>query len=138
MKTQQVLTATVTLLTAAILFASCSSYEAIGKVPMLSASVVDTTATYRLITAASGASGSEIRKNSAESVADAVQKLINNVPGGAFVTNVNVYVLNNGNYAVSGDVWGVAPVTHKADTLHYAAGTRPAKVTHRNVMASIK
>lgn len=90
------------------LFASCTStYEAIGNVSVLSNRPIKSGVAYEQLTFKSGGSKKELKRSKAESIGDAVKQVISKVPGGRFITNVTIYVVNDGHYAVSGNVWGV-------------------------------
>lgn len=95
-------------LIAANLLSSCASnYETIGKVSMLAPDRVDRGIQYKPLAANTGSSKKEITASKAQSVTQAVQQVIDKVPGGKYMTNVTVYVVNGGYLAVKGDVWGV-------------------------------
>lgn len=96
------------LLAMGIFFASCASkYEAIGKVNVLSDRPIKAGITYKRLTSHSGGTKKELKNSKTECLDAAVKHLISSVSGGCFLTNVTIYVVDNGYYAVSGDVWGI-------------------------------
>jgi hypothetical protein len=91
------------------MFASCASkYEAIGHVSLLSDHTIRRGIAYEQLTTNSGGSRKELKRSKTGSIEDAVTQVISTVPGGCFMTNVTIYVVNDGYYAVSGNVWGAA------------------------------
>ena len=95
------------LIFSSILFASCtSSYEAIGNVSVLSDRAIKAGVAYKQLSINSGGTKEELKHSQAETLDEAVSQVISQVPGGRFITNVTIYVGDNGYYAVSGNVWG--------------------------------
>ncbi|HWY98238.1 MAG TPA: hypothetical protein VNY36_04035 [Bacteroidia bacterium] len=107
MKTNKIKLA-ITGLLISTLFTSCAvNYEAIGKVSMLSVGKVDPNLKYKQFTTNSGGSKKELKSSYAPTVKAAIRQVLSNTPGGYFITNVTIYSVNDGYFAVSGDVWGV-------------------------------
>lgn len=107
MKTQQFKTGIAILLLGTLLTSCAKTYEAIGHVSMLSAGTyVNPGIKYQQLTSNSGGSKKEVKHSKAESVRVAIKNVIGSVAGGCFMTNVTVYAVNDGYFAVSGNVWG--------------------------------
>lgn len=105
-------------LSAAMLLTSCaSSYDAIGTVDMLSNKSLDTTINYKQLTFNSGITKKLIKHSTADNLDKAIDNVVNQVPGGLYITNVTIYVVDNGYYAVSGNVWGIDKNGAMADSL---------------------
>lgn len=111
MKTINLKTACMCLM-AGLMLASCaSSYDAVGTVGMLAPDRVDKGVKYSKLTTNSGGGKQDLKNSKASTVTQAVQQVIDNVPGGKYMTNVTVYVVNGGYVAVKGDVWGIGTDT---------------------------
>lgn len=92
-----------------VLLTSCaSSYNEIGGLGMLSDRHIDATQHYQKLAVAVGTSKKDIKHSKAISMKAAIDQVLNQVPGGEYITNVKVYAVNGDYLAVSGDVWGVA------------------------------
>lgn len=90
-------------------FASCANtYEAIGNVGILSDRHIKDGISYKQLTTNTGGSKKEIKNSKTESINDAVKEAVSKVRGGCFITDVTIYVVDNGRYAVSGNVWGTS------------------------------
>lgn len=99
-------------LAAASLLTSCAgTYQAVGKVGMLAPDRVENGVNYQPLATNTGSSKKVITASKAQTVSQAVQQVINTVPGGKYMTNVTVYVVDGGYIAVKGDVWGVSADT---------------------------
>ena len=90
-----------------LLMTSCGSVTQIGKVNMIANRNVDPNAKYQAISTYSGGSTKELKKSTATSIEDAVDQTVKKVPGGEFLMNTKVYVINKKYIAVEGDVWGL-------------------------------
>lgn len=86
---------------------SCTSVKQIGKVNMISNRNVDPKLDYDVITTYSGGSNRELKKSKAKTVEDAIDQTVRKVPGGEFLMNVKIYMVNGQYIAIEGDVWGV-------------------------------
>lgn len=94
----------------ALLFSSitsCTSVKQIGKVNMISNRNVDPKLNYEVITTYSGGSKKELKKSKSTTIEDAIDQTVRKIPGGEFLMNVKVYLVNGQYLAVEGDVWGV-------------------------------
>ncbi|MFI5187201.1 MAG: hypothetical protein ACHQF0_10775 [Chitinophagales bacterium] len=88
--------------------ASCStSVKLIGKVNMISNRNIDPKLDYDVISTYSGGSNRDIKKSRAATVEDAIDQTVRKVPGGEFLMNVKIYLVNKKYIATEGDVWGV-------------------------------
>jgi len=74
---------------------------------MISNRNVDPTLNYQIITTYSGGSKKELKKTKAEYIEDAIDQTVKKIPGGEFIMNAKIYLVNNKYFAVEGDVWGV-------------------------------
>jgi len=92
----------------ALLLSSCSSIKQIGKVNMISNRNVSPELKYQVLTTYSGGSNKELKKSKATSIEDAIDKTVRKVPGGEFVMNAKIYLVDGKYIAVEGDVWGNA------------------------------
>lgn len=111
------------------LLSSCSpSVKQIGKVNMISNRNIETKLDYSLISSYSGASEKELKKTRATSVEDAIDQTVRKIPGGEFLMNAKLYIVNNKYFAAEGDVWG------KSDNLSY----RGFKVGDKVVVDKLK
>ncbi len=90
-----------------LIFSSCRSrYTVIGSLDMLSDRKIESTPDDKMICAGAGGSKKELKKARAVTIKGAVDSILNHVPGGAYLTNVRIYIVENDYLAVSGDVWG--------------------------------
>jgi hypothetical protein len=117
------------------LCASCASkYEAIGHVSLLSDHTIKPGIAYEQLTTNSGGSKKELKHSKLGSIDDAVTQVISKVPGGCFITDVTIYVVNDGYYAVSGNVWGAAA----SDTLTHSASNSFVSATSASYSRTLK
>ncbi|HNT81081.1 MAG TPA: hypothetical protein PKH65_10400 [Bacteroidia bacterium] len=82
------------------------STKQIGKVNMISNRNNDSNAEYESIQNYVGGSNQELRRFKAPTLEQAIDNVVRNVPGGEYLKNVKIYVLNGKYFAVEGDVWG--------------------------------
>jgi hypothetical protein len=101
--------ATMVLAIAAML-TSCMSSKQIGKLNMISNRNVDSKMDYVLIKNYVGGSKKELKRYKGKTIEEAIDKVVKATPGGEFLKNVKLYVIDSKYYAVEGDVWGY-PVT---------------------------
>ena len=94
------------LLTSLILTSCAGTYQEIGSLSMLSDRKVDPNGRYCKLSTAAGSSKKEIKKASTGNIEDAIDQVLDQVPGGRYLTNVKIYVVHGEYLAVSGDVWG--------------------------------
>lgn len=110
-----------------VVLCSCTSIKQIGSVNMISTRNIESAASYKLIKSYAGSGKSELKKNKAKTVEQAVDAVVRSTPGGEFLKNVKVYVIDSKYYSVEGDVWGVASeITFKG----FRAGDRVTWKTH--------
>jgi len=123
MKTQNVKTILKTL-ALSILLSSCGTYEVIGKVDTLSDRHINAHLKYKQLTTNSGGSKKEILHSEAVTIHGAVTQALAKVPGGCFMTDVTVYAVKDGYFAVSGNVW-VADKDSAKTFPYFAANYKP-------------
>jgi len=93
-------------LAAASLF-SCTSVEQIGRLNMISNRNIDSDMDYRMIASYSGGSKKELKKARAVTIEEAIDETVRTIPGGEFLMNAKVYIIDETYFAVEGDVWGL-------------------------------
>lgn len=54
-----------------------------------------------------GGTKKELKKSKAKDLKDAVNNVVKQTPGGEFIKNVKVYMVNGKYFAVEGDIWGL-------------------------------
>lgn len=77
----------------------------IGDINMISQRNVDSRGEYVLVKTYAGG-GKEIKKSRARNVQEAVDQTVRNAPGGEFLKNAKIYLIDGKYLAVEGDVWG--------------------------------
>ena len=90
----------------AVLVTACTSVKQIGKINMISTRNVDPNLKYEVISTYSGGSKRELKKSKSTSIEDAIDQTVKKVPGGEFLMNCKIYLINSKYIAVEGDVWG--------------------------------
>lgn len=103
---------------------SCSSIKPIGDVEILNYQKLDNSAKYELIASNVGGSYKEFndaRMQGIKTIPDAVKRLVENVPGGVFLKNAKIYIIDNGLVSVQGDVWGIK--SESANIKGFAVGS---------------
>lgn len=101
------------ILLSIILFFSCSSMKQIGDINMVSSRNIETNMNYVLLRSYMGGTKQEMRSNKhyeIRTVQDAINKVVKETPGGEFLKNVKIYLINGEYFLVEGDVWGTAGV----------------------------
>jgi hypothetical protein len=102
----------ISLFLTSVLLTSCAgTYQEIGSLSMLSDRKVDPTGRYQRLAEAAGSSKKQIKKTAALNIEDAIDQVLDAVPGGKYITNVKIYVVHGEYIAVSGDVWGQPTTT---------------------------
>jgi hypothetical protein len=92
---------------------SCSSkITQIGRVNMVSNRNVNPNLEYMLIASYTG-SKSDLKKSKAPTIEDAVDQAVRRVPGGEFLMNTKIFLVDGKYIAVEGDVWGNKEASHK-------------------------
>jgi hypothetical protein len=99
------------ILTSLLLTSCAGTYQEIGSLNMLSDRHVDPTGRYQKLAEAAGSSKKQIKKTSALNIEAAIDQVLDEVPGGRYITNVKIYVVHGEYIAVSGDVWGQPTTT---------------------------
>jgi hypothetical protein len=92
---------------------SCTSVKQIGDINMVSSRNVDKTMDYVLLRSYMGGNKKEIKdskKLEIGSLENAINKVVKETPGGEFLKNVKIYLIDGKYIAVEGDVWGTAGV----------------------------
>jgi hypothetical protein len=92
----------------AVAFSSCKELKLVGELNMVSTRNVENV-DYVLIKNYEGLSKRQIKKSRAENLNQAIDQTVQNTPGGEFLKNVKVYMIEGTFktfYAVQGDVWG--------------------------------
>lgn len=84
----------------------CTSVRQIGNVNMISTRNVEPTIDYSLVSSYAGGSNRELRRSRAENLEQAVSDTVKKVPGGEFLVNARIFIVNEKYFAVEGDVWG--------------------------------
>jgi len=92
----------------AVAMTACTSVKQIGTLNMISTRNVSTKETYVNVRSYAGEDRKELKRNKAKTLDEAVNNVVKNVPGGEFIQNAKVYVIDSKYYSVSGDVWGTA------------------------------
>lgn len=102
---------------AVFFMAGCSvESQLVGEVNMISTRNYDQSAQYQRLTTYSGASKGQMRKSRSQSIGDAVNQTVKEVPGGEYIMNAKIYAVRNTKakkgdplfyYVVEGDVWGI-------------------------------
>jgi len=85
---------------------SCTSVKQIGKVNMISNRNIDTKLDYKVISTYSGGSDKELKKSKAKTIEDAIDQTVRKIPGGEFLMNTKLYLIDGQYFAIEGDVWG--------------------------------
>ncbi len=96
-----------------LLINSCTSVKQIGDINMISSRNVEKTMDYVLLRSYMGGNHKEIKdskKLEISSLENAINKVVKETPGGEFLKNVKIYLINGKYIAVEGDVWGTAGV----------------------------
>jgi len=91
----------------ALFLQSCStSIKQIGTVNMISARNVSPDLEYEMISTYSGGSKKEMKRSRAETLQDALNQTVRKIPGGEFLMNAKVFMVDEKYFVVEGDVWG--------------------------------
>lgn len=105
---------TLLMLTATAILSSCIGIKQVGDLNLVSSRNVDLkSGEYELIKSHAGSSSKkqlkkEFKKIKANTLEQAVSYTVKSTPGGEFVANARIYLLNGTYFIVQGDVWGVA------------------------------
>src|SRR5258705_8863905 len=93
-------------LVALTMLSSCMSFKQVGQVNMTSNRNIDPKLDYKVLSTYTGASTKELRKSRAKTLQQAIDETVKKIPGGEFLMNVKIYLVNGEYFAVEGDVWG--------------------------------
>lgn len=123
------------ILVAAIALTSCTRYKQIGKVNMISNRNIDNSLKYQVLTTYSGGNKHEIKKSRAVTIEDAIDQTVKKVPGGEYLMNAKIYLVNTKYLAVEGDVWGnSAQISHRG----FKVGDKVTWKNKKNIVEKIK
>src|SRR5690242_9205522 len=87
-----------------MLLTSCAStYQEIGGLGLLATHNVPEQQNYKLLATGVGSTKKEIKHSTAQSMNEAINAILNKVPGGDHLTNVKLYIVKDMYLAVSGD-----------------------------------
>lgn len=97
------------LLKLTILFAffSCTSVKQVGKLTIVADRNIDSKTDYVLLRSYMGGSTRELKRLKGKTLEDAIDNVVRNTPGGEFLKNARIYLVNGTMFAVEGDVWGI-------------------------------
>ena len=79
----------------------------IGQINMISSKNINNLADYELVAAYARGKQKKITKSKAETIQEALEQTVREVPGGVFVMNAKIYLVKKKYFAVEGDVWGL-------------------------------
>lgn len=96
------------LICLAFCFTACGpSIKLVGEFNMISTRNVSMKESYTVIKSYAGEGRRDLDKNKASTMDGAVNNLVRSVPGGEFIMNAKIYVIDNLYYSVGGDVYGL-------------------------------
>lgn len=104
---------TIKIIILGLFLGACTHVNQIGKLTMISNRNIDGGANYTLLRTYMGGSKKELKRLKAKTIEDAIDNVVRNTPGGEFLKNVKIYIVNTGYYAVEGDVWGLKQTNFK-------------------------
>lgn len=85
---------------------SCVSVRQIGKLNMVANRNVDSSVEYEPLRNYAGGDKKALKRTRARSIDAAIDETVRQVPGGEYLMNAKVYLVNGQYIAVEGDVWG--------------------------------
>ncbi len=91
---------------ASMTLSGCMSTKQIGDLTMISTRNIDTKTDYVLIRNYMGGTKKELKKSRSIDLKEAINNVLKQTPGGEFIKNVKVYLVNGKYFAVEGDIWG--------------------------------
>ena len=92
---------------AALILASCGSVREVGSFTMVSTRNIDSKTDYQLLASFSGQNRGFLYRNRGQTIQIAIDNIVRTVPGGDFLKNAKVYLIDERFFAVEGDVWGL-------------------------------
>lgn len=97
------------------------TFKQIGNLTMMSNRNIDSKMDdYVVVRSYMGDNKKELKKSKYLTIEDALDQTVRNTPGGEFLKNVKVYVVNGKYIAIAGDVWGHGGI--KADVRGFKVG----------------
>lgn len=84
----------------------CSSIKEVGHVNMISNRNIDTDFDYERLGSYVELTKRQKKRSRNETIPEAINSTVQSVPGGEFIMNAKVYLVNSKYFAVEGDVWG--------------------------------
>jgi hypothetical protein len=93
----------------------------IGEINMISNRNIDHNTEYQLLSRYQGANRNQMMSSRCVNIQDAINQTVKEVPGGEYLMNAKIYLVNNMYYVVEGDVWGI-PVTGVTFSGYYKIG----------------
>ncbi len=86
---------------------SCMSVREIGTLNMISTRNVSLNEKYELLATYVGISKNELKRSKSQTINEATNTTVKRVPGGEFLMNAKIYIINERSFAVEGDIWGL-------------------------------
>lgn len=129
------------LIAVSLLISSCSSIKPIGEVETLCYQKLDDKIKYELLASNVGGGYKELndtRMKGIKTIPEAVKRVIDNVPGGVYMKNAKITIVDNGLVSIEGDVWGIksANVNIKGFSVgNYVIYQKGSKITKAQVSA---
>lgn len=134
------------LLILGLSLSGCLGVKQIGDVNIISNRNVELkNGDYELISSYAGSSSKrelkkEFRKVKAKNIDQALSHVLRNTPGGEFVANAKIYLLNGSYFVIQGDIWGVAgnKINHKGFSVGDKVQYRRMGKTRTGVIVDLK
>jgi len=105
-----------------LFFVNCGhKLKLIGTLNIVGSRNVSLNQNYTLIKSYAGMSNKEIKRTKANNIENAISNLVRTVPGGEFLQNCKIYVVDLKYYCVEGDVYGL---TQNANVQGFKKGDR--------------
>ncbi|MGB3852275.1 MAG: hypothetical protein WA958_20090 [Tunicatimonas sp.] len=89
-----------------ITLSACSSVKEVGRVNMISTRNVDSSFDYERLGSFVELTKRQKKKSRNETISAAINSTVQSVPGGEFIMNARVYLIDGKYFAVEGDIWG--------------------------------
>ncbi len=118
--------------------ASCMHTKQIGKLNMISNRNVDSKVEYVALKNYVGSSKKEIKRYRSETLEGAIDNIVKSVPGGEFVKNLRIYLVNGKKFAVEGDVWGLADNNFKGFKVGDSVQWTHIMQKHKGIIVNLK
>ncbi len=117
---------------AALIYSCGTETKLIGDINMISERNIDNSTDYEELKRYAGVSKKELKKAKAENIQQAVDATVKSVPGGEYIKNAKIYLVNGEYYAIQGDVWGV-----NASHLGFKKGDRIQKGKKQGIIQNL-